>query len=306
MTSQTYQFVSGNFLTISMTMLVDVVYDPVSVIAAIISLQDGSYNTYTISLPREFKTINGQTLLSSGNIETGLPAQQYTISNLNFINFSEGQSVSISASDSAIIENARTNKASVIYNEVNLQYLPLLYVEVADDVEVLYNDLYGNCGVVSINTKENTARVLSVFTTGKNSTINLDTISSTKTNYDNIFNYLVEQGFARAYFNVEGFLDQENGIGNEQYYEAYLSGENKYFASCGKIYQYIEDTSTQGFHVELVSDASSIIYATDNEVNNLFTSSGQPIPERTISLENLNAFKQQIENEIGKVLEEGF
>ncbi len=50
--------------------------------------------------------------------------------------------------------------------------------------------------------------------------------------------------------------------------------------------------------------------ATDDEVNNLFTNPGQPIPERAITLENLNAFKQQIENEInneiGNVLQEGF
>lgn len=55
---------------------------------------------------------------------------------------------------------------------------------------------------------------------------------------------------------------------------------------------------------------ADITYATDNEVNNLFTNPGQPIPERTISLGNLNAFKQQIDNEInneiGQVLEEGF
>ena len=50
--------------------------------------------------------------------------------------------------------------------------------------------------------------------------------------------------------------------------------------------------------------------ATDAEVNALFTNPGQTIPERAITLENLNAFKQQIENEInneiGNVLVEGF
>lgn len=55
---------------------------------------------------------------------------------------------------------------------------------------------------------------------------------------------------------------------------------------------------------------NNITNATDNEVNNLFTNPGQPIPNKTISLENLNAFKQQIDNEInneiGQVLEEGF
>ena len=55
---------------------------------------------------------------------------------------------------------------------------------------------------------------------------------------------------------------------------------------------------------------ADITYATDNEVNNLFINPGQAIPEKTISLENLNAFKQQIDNEInneiGQVLEEGF
>lgn len=51
-------------------------------------------------------------------------------------------------------------------------------------------------------------------------------------------------------------------------------------------------------------------YATDEEVNALFTNPGQPIPERAITLANLNAFKTQIENEInnqiGNVLQEGF
>lgn len=55
---------------------------------------------------------------------------------------------------------------------------------------------------------------------------------------------------------------------------------------------------------------NNITNATDNEVNNLFTNPGQPIPKKSITLENLNAFKQQIENEInneiGQVLEEGF
>lgn len=50
--------------------------------------------------------------------------------------------------------------------------------------------------------------------------------------------------------------------------------------------------------------------ATDEEVNALFTTPGQSIPERAITLANLNAFKQQIENEInneiGNVLQEGF
>lgn len=223
----------------------------------VITLTTGSYTLSQATLldTLDVKTINNTSLVGAGNIETGLPARQYTISNLDFINFSEGQSVSISASDSAIIENARTKQASVIYNDVSSQYLPLLYVEVANDVQVLYSDLLGHCGVVKIDTTNKTATVLSVFKTGKNSTINLDTISSTKTNYDNVFNYLVDQGFARAYFNVEGFLDPTNSIGNEQYYEAYLSGENKYFASCGKIYEYIVDTSSQGFHVELVGNS---------------------------------------------------
>ena len=223
----------------------------------VITLTTGSYTISQATLldSVDVKTINGQSIVGAGNINTGLPAHQYTISRINFTNFSEGQSVNIRASDSAIIESARTNQASVIYTDVDLQYLPILYVEAADDVQVLYNDLLGHCGIVSINTTANTATVLSVFNTDSKSTINLNTISNTKTNYDNVFNYLVEQGFARAYFNVEGFLDQENGIGNEQYYEAYLSGENKYFASCGKIYQYIVDTSTQGFHVELVGNS---------------------------------------------------
>ena len=116
---------------------------------------------------QEYKTINNESILGTGNIETGLPARQYEISTLHFDNFSVGQSITISARDSAIIENARTNKASVIFNDAYLIYLPLLYVEVADDVQVLYNDFYGNCGVVSINTRENSARVLSVFNNSK-------------------------------------------------------------------------------------------------------------------------------------------
>lgn len=284
----TFEFNNTQFITASaysngssMGIVAYDVSNSLNVVNLSINIANTSYTITTISLPTSFKTINdaeitgtgniavqeplvsgtniktinGQSLLGAGSIITGLPAKQYTISNLNFINFSEGQSVSISASDSAIIENARLSQASVIYNEVNLQYLPLLYVEIATDVQVLYSDLHGHCGIVSINTTTKTATVLSVFKTGKNSTINLDTISSTKTNYDNVFDYLVEQGFARAYFNVEGFLDPANSIGNEQYYEAYLSGENKYFASCGKIYQYIVDTSSQGFHVELVGNS---------------------------------------------------
>lgn len=55
---------------------------------------------------------------------------------------------------------------------------------------------------------------------------------------------------------------------------------------------------------------NNITNATDNEVNSLFTNPGQPIPKKSITLENLNAFKQQIENEInneiGNVLVEEF
>lgn len=60
------------------------------------------------------------------------------------------------------------------------------------------------------------------------------------------------------------------------------------------------------YQINITRIATDITYATENEVNALFSNPGQVIPERTISLENLNAFKQQIDNEIGQVLEEGF
>lgn len=69
-----------------------------------------------------------------------------------------------------------------------------------------------------------------------------------------------------------------------------------------------QDNSLSSVDTDLIDFTTK--NATDNEVNNLFTNPGQPIPERAITLANLNAFKQQIENEInneiGNVLQEGF
>lgn len=68
------------------------------------------------------------------------------------------------------------------------------------------------------------------------------------------------------------------------------------------------DNSLSSISTELIDLTTT--NATDEEVNNLFTNPGQPIPERAITLANLNAFKTQIENEInneiGNVLQEGF
>lgn len=86
----------------------------------------------------------------------------------------------------------------------------------------------------------------------------------------------------------------------------------KYFeSSIQLVYKLV--TINQGNYLNPVSTFTINLTtknATDEEVNNLFTTPGQSIPERAITLANLNAFKQQIENEInneiGNVLQEGF
>lgn len=87
-------------------------------------------------------------------------------------------------------------------------------------------------------------------------------------------------------------------------------------AQTGGAYTYYGGGTLQNHEVWNFSISATSVFvnnitnATDNEVNNLFTNPEQPIPKRTISLENLNAFKQQIENEInneiGNVLVEEF
>ena len=111
------------------------------------------------------------------------------------------------------------------------------------------------------------------------------------------------------------------GNGNINLQETLVSGSNiktingQTILSRGNIN--LQETLVSGSNIKTVNGQSllgsgdlpittDITYATDNEVNALFTSPGQAIPNKTISLENLNAFKQQIDNEIGKVLEEGF
>lgn len=219
-------------------------------------------NTY------DFYAFNADTNLITYKLSVNSNTKQYTLTkittaespkaytvNIEFTNFIEGGTATLSDPHKNILERARVNGASVVYDSVLDTYYRLLYTETSTNLTLLYSTLDNELGIIEVNTQTGVATIKKVFKTGKNSTINLDTISNTKTNYDNVFNYLVEQGFARAYFNVEGFLDQENGIGNEQYYEAYLSGDNKYFASCGKIYEYIVDTSSQGFHVKLVGNS---------------------------------------------------
>lgn len=209
---------------------------------------DTNLITYKLSVN---STTNQYTLTK---ITTAESPKAYQV-NIDFTNFSEGQTTTLNDTYKNTLERARVNGASVVYDSVLETYYRLLYTEISTNLTLLYSTLDNELGIIEVNTSTGVATVKKVFKTGKNSTINLDTITNNKTNYDNIFNYLIEQGFARAYFNVEGFLDQANSIGNEEYYEAYLSGENKYFASCGKIYQYIVDTSTQGFHVELVGNS---------------------------------------------------
>lgn len=111
-------------------------------------------------------------------------------------------------------------------------------------------------------------------------------------------------------------------------YGLYITGDMFYPTSEAKIFYTVPYINYFGTHIQLVykdvyinqdNSLGSIFTqridfttknATDNEVNNLFTNPGQPIPERVITLANLNAFKQQIENEInneiGNVLQEGF
>ena len=219
-------------------------------------------STYT------FYAFDANTNLIAYKLSVNSTTKQYTLTkittaespkayrvNIEFTNFIEGGTTTLSDTYKNILESARVNGASVVYDSVLNTYYRLLYTETSTNLTLLYSTLDNELGIIEVNTATGVATIKKVFKSGKNSTINLDTIINNKTNYDNVFNYLVDQGFARAYFNVEGFLDQENGIGNEQYYEAYLSGENKYFSSCGKIYQYIVDTSEQGFHVELVGNS---------------------------------------------------
>ena len=160
----------------------------------------------------------------------------------------------------------------------------MLWSQGSDFLHIFYNDIGKKCGIVGIDTRNNLATVVAAINTDDSTSINLYTVSSTKTGYTKVFNNLEYFSYARVYFKVDGFLDPANSIGDEKYYEAYLSGENKYFASCGKIYEYIVDTSEQGFHVELVSDDSSVIYATDEEVNALFDFSLSSTVEQSTTL----------------------
>ena len=271
---------------------------------------DASYGLYTIPLPTSLKTINDISLIGNGNITvqeplvsginiktinnqsilglgsviTGLPAKTYSISGISFTTFENGQTATISASDSQIIKNALLNNANVIYCSNPSAYFPVLWSQGSDFLHIFYNDIGKKCGIVGIDTRNNLATVVAAINTDDSTSINLYTVSSTKTGYTKVFNNLEYFSYARVYFKVDGFLDPANSIGDEKYYEAYLSGENKYFASCGKIYEYIVDTSEQGFHVELVSDDSSVIYATDEEVNALFDFSLSSTVEQSTTL----------------------
>ena len=199
-----------------------------------------------------------------------LEKKEYTISAFDFTEFKEGETATISLEDATTLEQARVDKAKFVYNGTDLLNYFVLYNEVGDDFRLLcYFIDHGidETLIVSVNTANCTATILKVLKhsiNNKNDVVNLGTIDSTKTEYESITNLLTEKGYARVYFNIEGFLDQENGVGNEGYYEAYVSGEDYYFASTGKLYKYIVDTSTQGFHVEEVSNQSSSIKKNKN------------------------------------------
>ena len=111
-------------------------------------------------------------------------------------------------------------------------------------------------------------------------------------------------------------------------YGLYITGDMFYPTSEARRFYTVQCINYLGSRIQLVYKSVSInqgnsldavsthtidlttTNATDAEVNALFTNPGQTIPERAITLENLNAFKQQIENEInneiGNVLVEGF
>lgn len=118
------------------------------------------------------KTVNGQTILGLGDIRTGLPAKQYKISSLSFTTFENGQTATISDSDSQIIQSALSNNATVLYDENLASYLPMLYVDSISNIQILYNDTTGNCGIVSINLASYTATISMVFNTAPYSSEN--------------------------------------------------------------------------------------------------------------------------------------
>ena len=134
-----------------------------------------------------------------------------------------------------------------------------------------------------------------------NSIIYIGNITDEPNKYNTIYNYMYGEDNTLCnivIFETEGSVDSESEIIPSGIHIAYPYLD---YDVCID-YKYI---------LNINNSATSIVsYATDNEVNNLFTNPGQPVPVKTISLENLNAFKQQIENEInneiGNVLVEEF
>ena len=118
------------------------------------------------------KTINNESILGAGYIITGLPAKTYSISGISFTKFEKGQTTTISTSDSAIIQSALSNNAAVLYDENLKSYLPMICVDSISNIQILYSDRKGNCGIVQISLPMYTAKISMVFNTAPYATEN--------------------------------------------------------------------------------------------------------------------------------------
>lgn len=254
MVSQTYQFVSGNFLAISMTMVVDVVYDPVSVIAMIISLQNGTYATSTISLPREFAT--NDELNALFNYELPLTTEKSTALWLGvgqalqtFVNSSKSES------DKATLKEALRLGLGV----------PFCYIFASNSISSYdtYLDNVVNYFANATLTSQNVSQIISYISESNTiiTSIGNDATITSAPQKNQIYNYI-------------------NSICN--------------------VLNWTSNRQTTSITISTASGETLIVFTTNTPI----------IPNKTISLENLNAFKQQIENEInneiGNVLVEEF
>ena len=287
------------------------------------------------------KTVNGQSLLGAGNIEINESGSSSSVFDITPYLTSQS-SISVEGYN-AVREFVTSNKGGIIKITTDgVNYLYFNCTSINNDIIQLSQCSFsgyegsistvslGNDGIFSIDASDFVRVTANPSNPTPNPTFILNTIGIGGSVYT-----IPTGGGGNT--DVIGFIECSPGskLTDDKLqklltkkYGLYITGNMFYPTSEARRFYTVQCINYFGSRIQLVYKSVTInqgnsldsistqsidlttTNATDDEVNALFTNPGQPIPERAITLENLNAFKQQIDNEInneiGQVLEEGF
>jgi hypothetical protein len=125
-------------------------------------------------------------------------------------------------------------------------------------------------------------RLISVLSTN-GGIANLGTIECSMSTFNNMYELLTEGNYNLVFFDTEGFLDQESGVGEGGYYQAYLSGDGElYIEDAEHLYKYVE-LSTTSFKIEEIKKREEYFNIALNDAQNSTITADTPTLELTAS-----------------------